>query len=267
MTCSSGVAPGCCTDRSILDVLDAVREGGIDAVELGTPPRHFDPWQQTQVDAVRARLSALRITPVSIHAPFGGLLDLSNPHPRGRHTAINGILTAASALKSLGGSIVVVHATDVSRDREDVEQRLANCVASLSTLSRACQHMSLALAIESPLPHLIGGHPDEFAWILQHVDSHAGVCLDTGHTTLGGQWERFLEIAGDRLIHVHANDHQGQFDDHLAPGDGIIDWKAIGTGLRQKPYRGWVMLELRCPDGVLPAQLARARAQTEALLG
>ena len=56
--------------------------------------------------------------------------------------------------------------------------------------------------------------------------SMIGVCLDTGHTTLGRHWRRFLTVAASRLTHVHANDHRGQSDDHLPPGDGRIDCQA-----------------------------------------
>ncbi len=261
-----GSSTGCCVDCPILGVLDAIHQvGTIRGVEVGTPPRHFDPWQHDQIDAVRRFLRDSGITPVSIHAPFGGLLDLSDPNPHHRHAAVGAILTAAAALKDLGGSIVVVHTTDVPRDGQDVQQRLALCAGSLLVLSRAVQQMGLRLAIESPLPHLIGGHPDEFHWLLNQIDAGAGVCLDTAHTTLGHHWRRFVEVAGDRLIHVHANDHRGQFDDHLPPGDGTIDWKDIADSLRAVKYRGWIMLELGPPHGAMSAHLARAYQQAERL--
>lgn len=102
---------------------------------------------------------------------------------------------------------------------------------------------------------------DEFAWILEQVGDGPGVCLDTAHTTLGHHWRRFVEVAGDRLIHVHANDHRGQFDDHLPPGDGVIDWREIADTLRQVDYDGWIMLELKCPTEPLATHLSRAHSQ------
>jgi sugar phosphate isomerase/epimerase len=81
------------------------------------------------------------------------------------------------------------------------------------------------------------------------VSSEAdGVCLDTGHTTLGHQWHRFLEVSSPRLSHIHANDHHGRFDDHLPPGDGLLDWAALGCDLQQVKFDRWIILELRCPD-------------------
>lgn len=267
MSWSVGVSTGACTARPILDVLDALAPIGVTGVELGTPPRHFDPWQNGQVVAVADRLRQLTLQAISIHAPFGGLLDLSDPNEHHRHAAIGAILAAARALKQLGGRIVVVHPSDVVRHGSDVDARLQACSGSLRSLSESCRQEGMTLAIESPLPHLIGGHPDEFAWILQHVDGSAGVCLDTGHTALGGHWRRFMEVAGPRLVHVHASDNHGQYDDHLPPGDGRLDWADIARSLRDAAFAGWVMLELRCPEGDLGTYFQNARAQALRLLG
>jgi sugar phosphate isomerase/epimerase len=256
-----GASTGCCTDRPVLEVVEAIRTAGIDAVEVGTPPGHFDPWRRSEVQALAERLQTYAIRPVSIHAPFGGLLDLSDPNPHHRNAAIGAILTAAAALKDLGGRNVVVHTSDIPRDGQDVRLRLRFIRESLQVLARACDHMGVVLTVESPLPHLIGGSADEFAWILEGLPLTVAVCLDTGHTTLGHQWQRFVDVSGSRLSHIHANDHRGQFDDHLPPGDGILDWGVIGRNLRDVGFEGWIMLELHCPPGSLADQFARALAQ------
>jgi sugar phosphate isomerase/epimerase len=121
--------------------------------------------------------------------------------------------------------------------------------------------------VETPLPHLIGGSPQEFEWILRQLDRTAVVCLDTSHTTLGGQWHRFVDVAGDRIAHIHANDHRGQFDDHLAPGDGRVDWAAVSASLKTLGFAGWVMLELKCAPNTSHADhFARGYAQAAKLL-
>jgi sugar phosphate isomerase/epimerase len=205
--------------------------------------------------------------PVSIHAPFGGLLDLSDPNPHHRLAAVGGILVAASALRQMGGAIVVVHTTDVPRQGQDVAQRLSDCASALTVLAHSCSHMGLTLAIENPLPHLIGGHPDEFEWILRHVDSGARVCLDTSHATLGHHLRRVLEIAADRLVHVHANDHYGMHDEHLAPGRGVVPWQDIGDQLRRLRFDGWLILELNREISGSPSELIEARAELLRRLG
>ena len=248
-------------------MLDAIGESGFRFVEIGTPPRHFDPWSDDQVKQVAECLRRSGIDAVSIHAPFGGILDLSDPNPQHQSAAIGGILQAAIALQALGGSIVVVHPTDVPRLDQDVEQRLETASHGLARLASAVGRMGMRLAVESPLPHLIGGDPAEFERILAQLDDSAGVCLDTGHVTLGKNWDRFVRIAGTRLLHVHANDHRGSFDDHLPPGDGILHWGEISESLRRSAFAGHVILELSCPAGPVAEFLSRARSSAQALLG
>ena len=243
-----GISTGACTERPILDVLPAIRAAGAHGVEVGTPPRHFNPWSEAQVRDLDLGLRANGLEAVSIHTPFGGLLDLAEANPEHRHSAIGAVLTAAMALKHLGGQLVIVHPSDLRRHEHDVHARLQDAVRSLALLAESCSDAALQLVVESPLPHLIGGHPDEFAFILKDLPAPVGVCLDTGHTFLGQHWRRFVEVAGARLTHVHANDNRGVRDDHLPPGEGSIDWTDIARSLREAKFRGWIMLELACPD-------------------
>jgi sugar phosphate isomerase/epimerase len=266
VTCDIGVATGGCAAVPILDVLDAAAAGGVSGVEIGTPPRHFDLWHDAQVGQVAARLSDRRLHAISLHAPFGIGLDLADPQEAHRRAALDAISTAARVLKRLGGQIVVAHPSDLPRHAHDVSARLHDSAASLQTLSVACHQEGLTLAIESPLPHLVGGHPDEFAWLLQRVDGSAGVCLDTGHTALGRHWHRFLDVSARRLVHVHASDNHGHRDDHLPPGDGVVDWADIARSLAEVQYHGWVMLELGCPADSLPEHFRRAMARSTVLL-
>jgi len=262
-----GISSGACTERPILQVLPAIVASGAAGIEIGTPPRHFDPWSDEQVRVLAGALAATPLETVSIHAPFGGLLDLAEPNPHHRHAAVGAVLTAAGALKRLGGRLVIVHPSDLERHGHDVGARLTDCANSLTLLADALRADGLALVVESPLPHLIGGHPDEFAWLLGRLDASVGVCLDTGHTALGRHWPRFVDVAGRRLVHVHANDNRGRWDDHLPPGDGDIDWPAVAHSLRACGYDGWIMLELGCPPDDVGAYLARARARAATLFG
>jgi sugar phosphate isomerase/epimerase len=249
MSWSIGIATGACVDRPICDVLATLHHAGAAGVELGTPPRHFDLWKASEVAAVGQTLQRLPLRALSIHAPFGESLDLAHPDPRHRQAGVEATIAAARTLKHLGGRIVVAHPSDLVRHGADIAARLDASAASLRAVAIACRHEGMQLAIESPLPHLIGGHPDEFAWLLAHVAHGAGVCLDTGHVALGRSWRRFAELCDGRLVHIHASDNHGQYDDHLVPGAGTIDWPEIAATLRAMGFGGWVMLELRCPEG------------------
>jgi len=253
-----GIATGCNVNVPIASTLDVFADAGVSVVEIGTPPRHFDPWDPANVQPLAGQLRRLHLDVASIHAPFGGPSDLSDPRPERRHAAIGGALVAASTLKRLGGAHVIVHTTDVVRDGEDVGRRLRHSADSLRVIADACAQMGVRLVVETPLPHLIGGQPDEFAWILAQLDEGVGVCIDTGHVALGAGWDRFVGVAGRRLIHVHANDNHGRFDDHLAPGDGVIDWGRVRASLKAIEFGGWIVLELACAGIPAAPDISRA---------
>lgn len=261
-----GISSGACVNVPILDLLPALFASGAEGLEVGTPPRHFDPLQPAQLESLAARMHALSFAAVSIHAPFGGSLDLADPNPHHRHAAIGAALTAAEAIKRLGGDRVIVHPSDLARHAHAAHARLDDCAASLKLLGPHCRRLGVTLTVETPLPHLIGGHPDEFAWLLRQCDDDTRVCIDTGHTSFGRQWLRFVEIAGAHLIHVHANDNHGERDDHLPPGDGILDWAEIAGSLAAMPFTGWIMLELRCPAEPAAENFRRAFEQASRLL-
>jgi len=266
VTVRLGVATGCNVNVPIASMLDVLADAGVRSVEVGTPPRHFDQWSAASVADVVCHLRRLRMEAVSIHAPFGGPSDLSDPRPERRHAAIGAAIVAASTLARLGGAHVIVHTTDVTRGGHDVEERLRYCVESLRIVAQAAAQMGVMLVVETPLPHLIGGHPDEFAWILSQLDDRVGVCIDTGHVSLGSGWDRFVEIAGRRLVHVHMNDNRGQFDDHLPPGDGVIDWRPIGESLKKIEFSGWAMLELAFAGIPAASDISRAVDRARNLL-
>ena len=255
-----GLATGGSREIPILDVLRDAARAGFDGVEIGTTPRHFDPWSQAEACDVHRELQQSGLPAVSIHAPFGGILDLSDPNPHHRNAAVGGIVQAATVLQQLGGRVIVVHPTDVPRSAGQVNGRLDACAQSLRVLDGVIQRMGLQLAVESPLPHLIGGQPDEFDWILERLDHAPCVCLDVSHVWLGGNWDEFVRIAGGRTVHVHASDNRGSFDDHLPPGEGVIDWGHVAESLRSARYAGWIILEIALPAEHRDETLARARA-------
>jgi sugar phosphate isomerase/epimerase len=247
MSCHLGIATGVCIDLPIADILPAIRAAGADGIEVNTPPRHFDLAQPDAVsDLVRA-VDEASLEAISIHAPFGGSLDLAHPDARHRRDAVAAAMASADAIARLGGWIVVAHPSDLPRHGHDVPARLDDAVRSLTALAEHCARLGTTLAVESPLPHLIGGAPDELAFVMRHLPATVGVCLDTGHAALGHHWDALVEVAGARLRHVHASDTHGRRDDHLPPGLGAIDWRALASRLRAVHFEGWIMLELACP--------------------
>ena len=79
--------------------------------------------------------------------------------------------------------------------------------------------------------------------------------LDIGHAQLLASENtsfKFIEHVFEKIEHVHVHDNFGgksvKDDLHLALGEGIIDYPAIFTSLREKGYGSTITMEVKPPD-------------------
>ena len=83
--------------------------------------------------------------------------------------------------------------------------------------------------------------PEEILILFENlVDYRVGFCLDIGHQSAFSQtpWNGWLEQLAPYLGQLHLHDNHGLRDDHIALGQGSIDFKsffAILHALRQTP--------------------------------
>lgn len=246
------VSTGCCSHAELADVLTSLVEAGAARVEVGTPPMHFDPGDGMQPWRLAEALSRYPLGVTSMHAPFGLGFDLASDRWEHRDAGIAAALASARTLMRHAGAILVLHPSDLPRDGASTGARLQHALESLLHIDRGCRELGVRTAVETPLPHLVGGHPDELGWLLERLPPSVGMCLDTGHAHLARFIDSFLTLAGPRLAHVHIHDNHGTYDDHLIPGEGAIDWCAFVDGLRRVRYAGALVLELSCTEPSVP---------------
>jgi sugar phosphate isomerase/epimerase len=122
---------------------------------------------------------------------------------------------------------------------------MGRSVEGLTEIWHLCRERGLKLVVETPLPHLLGGSIGDLEWILARIPAEGtGVCIDTSHTSLGGTLFAAIDRFSDRLVHIQASDNRGKHDDHLPPGEGIIDWPAVMRALERVDYRGLFLFEV-----------------------
>lgn len=98
----------------------------------------------------------------------------------------------------------------------------------------------MSIAVENT-PH------QPLAYTLAIIDSIAsprvGFCFDTGHHSLrcGSGYSGAMVPAP---MHLHVNDNNGLFDQHLPAGDGLIPWDEIRSTLIDHNFSGDVVHEL-----------------------
>jgi sugar phosphate isomerase/epimerase len=123
--------------------------------------------------------------------------------------------------------------------------RLHNAAGVLRRLDHYCGRLGMQLILENMLPHLFAGGTTNLPLMMEMLkDTHIGMCVDTGHAYLGGNLRQMIEFSKPCLRLVHASDNYGNRDDHLPPGDGIIDWRPVLRQLVEIGYSGTLIVEI-----------------------
>ena len=254
-----GISTGIAYRHPIDDALEPIRAAGFTEIEVSTAPQHINLDHHGALQALSRRLRDTGLHVHSLHAPFGHDVNITSPDPGLLAASFDRLTRAADALAILGGRLYVIHpGGEDQRWVWEREARLALSVSSLLRMREICVERGLTLVVETPLPHLLGGQPDDFAWILEQIpEPGTGVCIDTSHCSLGGFLFEALHRFRQRLVHVQASDNHGTSDDHLPPGEGVIDWPRFRSELEAVGYRGVFMLEVS-GDGDVPSNTGRA---------
>ncbi len=80
-----------------------------------------------------------------------------------------------------------------------------------------------------------------------------GICWDTGHAHLMGiNQPEALQRIGKRLTALHVADNRGEYDDHIAPYFGTIQWEPIMKALADIDYVGDFTFEIHNFTNGLP---------------
>ena len=242
-----GLSTGCFWQTSIFDCLEDVRNSGFGRIEICSFPAHLDYHDVERVKRASCVISELGLESYSLHAPFSERIDITSPDPHTRTIAPNELLKAADAAAILKVRYFVVHPGPESATLAEHERfwRLENAVGALNQASFHCKRLGVGLVLENMLPHLFAGRTRDLLWILGALSAcEVGICLDTGHAHLAENLRTVVHKLSGHLWMVHASDNRGQYDDHLPPGDGNIDWAALLAHLFDLRFNGTFILEI-----------------------
>lgn len=210
--------------------LQLLKDLGFEAVEYS----HAMHWEDDDLARVRAMTEEIGLVPWSLHAWVGG--DVMTAE--GAATTAERLQRAGRAALGLGVARVVHHTSGGTLSGDGKERLKVE-----ADVLRAAWQPGFRFAVEtmSSLAHM--------EYLLALMDELwpdvAGINVDTGHANLGDLGApRALRMAGHYLITTHLQDNHNQSDEHLPPGDGLIDWDDCAAALREIGYNGCLMLEL-----------------------
>jgi sugar phosphate isomerase/epimerase len=242
-----GLSTGCLSRMKFVDSLELVRGYGFEIVEVCSIPEHLDYHDEEEVSRAARRLRELSMEPYSFHAPFAPDLDITSMVEGDRRRALDEIHHAARAAALLGVKYFVLHPGPETGAIPTSERlaRMHNAVEVLDRVVESCRELGIQLVLENMLPHLFSGPVRDLLWLLGALDtSEVGICLDTGHAKLAGDLATVVHKLSGHLWALHASDTHGERDDHLPPGDGVVDWERLLRQLDGVRYRGAIILEI-----------------------
>ena len=252
------------------EALRMIRKAGFDAYDYsfywvndGTDMLGTDYRQRAT--ALRQLGDSLDITCNQAHAPFeiayGDDFDLTNRN----YLRLVRCMEFASIL---GAKNIIVHAI-----KDDLPEELdffAYNHRFYESLIPWCEKFGICVCVEnlfnwheSAIPVLC--EPAEHQSFVRQLNSPwVRICVDVGHSAITGYKPEDVLAAMDPqlLAALHIHDNNGVLDQHLLPGEGILDWNAITRSLATNGYSGDFTFELtgylriKTPEQMAEAMLA-----------
>jgi sugar phosphate isomerase/epimerase len=257
------LSTGCFYQRSIFDILEPVHAAGFREIEVCSSPRHLDFHNVDEVRRAGARMRKLGLHPVSFHAPFAERIDITSLSKPVRDAAVQELLRACEAAALLGCQYLVLHPGPEREGRppeSEFLQHMHHAAESLNLVASRCCEVGIHLLLENMLAHLLFGHVRDVMYLLGEISTcNVGTCLDTGHAHLAREMGMVIQRLSGHLKLVHINDNCGDWDAHLPPGEGTIDWPWVIQDLRRNQFHGSLVLELQ-GSGNEATEIVLARA-------
>jgi sugar phosphate isomerase/epimerase len=251
---------------------------GFDRIEVFATRSHFDYHDGAAVRDLAEWLDDTRLTLHSVHAPitasfangaWGEAFSTAVFDEARRRRTLHEAEAALAIAQTIPFQWLVVHLgvpEAMTRGAGDNSRDAAR--RSIDALYEISQRAGVTLALEV-IPNALSTPEALVALIENELDGlDVGICLDVGHAHLLGDLNDAIECCSGHIATTHLHDNRGTSDDHLAPGEGTIDWPATIMELQKVGYDGAWMFELgntSTPQAVLE-KAARVRRRFEALL-
>ncbi len=234
-----------------------VAAAGFAETEVTAEGDSWPPVAGGEVAELKSALERSGLFPHTLHAPLMGI-NLASEIEAIRRDGIKQMAAALRVQGALGGRAVIVHPTGrPGADEEDYSWENIGAATerahrSVCELVPVAAEAGVCIALEN-LPSTglrcrpLVSMQELRAFIAAFPPEQVGLCLDTGHARISGLDPALqARIAGERLIALHLQDVDGEADCHWVPGDGVIDWAAMGQALADIGFDGAWTIEALC---------------------
>lgn len=216
--------------------------------EIGLDFQVLDAFPLEDFKRVAQELSQAGLN-CSFHAPF---LDLSLGaiDPRIRQVSLERMEQVMELNSLFKPRWIVCHAAYEARHyRDDQERWLGNIVQSFTRLLPLMEPTNTPLMVEN----VFEKDPQHLSALFQTLSSPLlRFCLDVGHHRLYSRtdFKDWIDHLGPFLGMLHLHDNHGRLDDHLALGQGSIDFSGFFALLKERGLQPLITLEPHQEDWV-----------------
>ena len=119
---------------------------------------------------------------------------------------------------------------------------------------KRCAQMAKGAGLPFCLEPRVGeiiSNTDALLRLMDHVaEENFGAVLDTAHQHAQKEiLPLSVEKLGKRIMYLHVADNDGKTNEHLALGEGTVDWEGVFTALKKHAFSGYVAIDIgRLPD-------------------
>ncbi|MFH2036319.1 MAG: TIM barrel protein [Candidatus Zixiibacteriota bacterium] len=195
---------------------------GYDFISLGADMEHSNYLRSDKFHKILDLSKSLSLKIESVHIPFGKSYNIANINKSLQRKAMNAIDKFMLLTNQYQIPTVIIHPHHYFPDsRDNCLFRARDALQEILSL----KPKNIQMAVEN-LP------TDDGSWIcagiLDRLDkSQVGFCYDSSHENMSGRPFHLLEKYFSRLTTSHLSDNHGNFDEHLVPQDGTIDWNGL----------------------------------------
>lgn len=231
----------------VLEEIDAIARMGFDYLEMAmdAPMAHYSVIAANKTAIVHA-LKANGLGLICHMPTFVSTADLTESIRQASVTEMRRSLEMAFELEA---AKIVLHPSMAAGLGAFVADRIkAYAHDFLAEMVEAAQRMRLTICLENMFPrYMLGVEPADLEEIFTAFPS-LQLTLDTGHAHIDdrgeGRMDQLVERFGGRIGHLHFSDNHGKRDEHLAVGQGTVDFAGLVRRLTAIGYDDTLTLEI-----------------------
>lgn len=225
-------------DLSMPELLERIAAAGFSHIGLSHDVAHagYHTAEGRRQLAVWLKDSGLKLD--YIHPPITAYIDLCSLDPGLRRSSIELHKFIGSACSELGGQALTIHVNnEMSIPPEQIEERAAAGCDALVELIEHGEALGVCYCVENQ-PGYMASERVTQALLRRAADLPGlSLTLDPNHARISNPaYLELVERMAPRVQATHISDTMGEHDSHQVPGEGSVDFAAVGRLLGQQGY-------------------------------